>query len=186
MFYIQAFKDMHDIYNLMAQHSEDIKVGKMLPPWSLSTIFGDKIPDPDVLKGKPLLILIFHLGCRGCMGRAVPFANRMVYENGDRMHVMGIHTFSPGIQYTIEEFEEARESFYIRFPFFMDDTKRTTYQRYEALGTPHWVLTDENLIVRYVIFGSDPNNALLRLDYKIRELLERDEDRTDQEKESGR
>ena len=156
----------------MAQQLEQIEVGKKLPDWSLNTIFGDEVPDPDSLKGKPLLILIFHLGCHGCMGRAVPFANRMVYENGDRMHVMGIHTFSPGIQYAAEEFEEARESFYIRFPFFMDDPERTTYQRYEALGTPHWILTDGDLVVRYVIFGSDPNNALLRLDYKIGELLE--------------
>ncbi len=36
--------------------------------------------------------------------------------------------------------------------------------------TPHWILVDENTNLNYSIFGSDPNNALLRLDLKIQEL----------------
>jgi hypothetical protein len=42
---------------------------------------------------------------------------------------------------------------------------------YNAGGTPHWILVDKEGNLEYSIFGSDPNNALLRLDFKINELL---------------
>ena len=41
-----------------------------------------------------------------------------------------------------------------------------------AGGTPHWILVDESGAVVYSIFGSDPNNALLRLDLSMEELLQ--------------
>ena len=70
-----------------------IDLGKMLPDWSIETIFGDdKPPTANDFLGKPLLILFFSLGCPGCLGRAIPYANRVVYENGDNINVLGIHT----------------------------------------------------------------------------------------------
>lgn len=148
-----------------------VELGKPLPEWSLESIFGEEIPKIECYKGKPLLILFFSLGCPGCVGRAVPFANRMVYEYGEKMNVLGIHTNFEGIDFSKERFEKAKEDLYIRFPFFKDRNYDTTFLNYGTGGTPHWFLVDEDSNVIYSIFGSDPNNALLRLDLKIKELF---------------
>ena len=150
-----------------------IELGHPLPDWSIESIFeGEIVPNIDDYKGKPLLILFFSLGCPGCLGRAIPYANRVVYENGENIKVIGIHTNFEGIDFPLKKFEEAKKEFYIRFPFFKDKNYDTTFLNYGAGGTPHWVLVNKNSIVEYSIFGSDPNNALLRLDLKINEIIE--------------
>ncbi len=149
-----------------------IELGKPLPEWSIESIFGDDVPLVQDYIGKPLLILIFGLGCPGCLGRAIPYANRVVFENGDRINVVGIHNNFEDIDLKKEHFQKAKDEFYIRFPFFTDKDNDTTFLKYGAGGTPHWILTDENGNVVYSIFGSDPNNALLRLDLKIGEVLD--------------
>ena len=148
-----------------------IKLGESLPPWSLESIFGDKVPMVEDFIGQPLLILFFSLGCPGCLGRAIPYANRIVYEKKDRMNVVGIHTNFEGVDFSTERFEAARKEFFIRFPFYRDYNYDTTFLNYGAGGTPHWILSDRNGNVIYSIFGSDPDNALLRLDYMINEAL---------------
>lgn len=146
-------------------------IGKPLPEWQLETIFGDEVPSLADFRGKPFLILIFSLGCPGCLGRAIPYANRIVYERGDELPVIGIHTNYQAFKYKVSDFEKAREEFYIRFPFFSDYNYDTTFLKYGAGGTPHWLLVDKNSILDYSIFGSEPNNALLRLEYMIGETL---------------
>ncbi len=148
-----------------------LKLGKKLPAWTLESIFDDAIPNVKQFEGKPLLILFFSLGCPGCLGRALPYANRVVVENGDKINLLGIHTNFEGIDIRYDKFEAAKEEFHIRFPFFKDKNFDTTFLNYGAGGTPHWILVDENGLVEYSIFGSDPNNALLRLDLKMSELL---------------
>lgn len=142
-----------------------------LPSWSLESIFGDAIPQVEDFIGKPFLILFFSLGCPGCLGRAIPYANRIAYEHGDTMNVLGIHTNFEGIDFPKEKFQEAKTKYFIRFPFFKDKNYDTTFLNYGAGGTPHWILLNKKGEVEYSIFGSDPNNALLRLDYKIAEFL---------------
>jgi len=148
-----------------------IELGKPLPNWSIETIFGEQIPSIEDYQGKHLLILFFSLGCPGCLGRAVPYANRVIYENGAKINVLGIHTNFEGIDFSLNQFEKAKEELYIRFPFYKDKNYDTTFLNYGAGGTPHWILVDREGKVDYSIFGSDPNNALLRLDLKINELL---------------
>ena len=148
-----------------------IKLGKPLPEWSIEPIFEEAMPTIKEFAGKPLLILFFSLGCPGCPGRAIPYANRIVYENAAKVKVVGIHTNFEGIDFEKEQFEKAMEEFYIRFPFYKDKNYDTTFLNYGAGGTPHWILVDKTGNVIYSIFGSDPNNALLRLDLKIAELL---------------
>ena len=150
-----------------------VELGKALPDWSIEPIFGEeKLPIVEDYLGKPLLILFFSLGCPGCLGRAIPYANRVVYEKGETINVLGIHTNFEGIDFAQERFEKAREEFYFRFPFYKDHNYDTTFLNYGAGGTPHWILVDHTGSVIYSIFGSDPNNALLRLDLKINELLQ--------------
>jgi thiol-disulfide isomerase/thioredoxin len=149
-----------------------IEQGKPVPEWSIEPIFKeDKVPAVKDFSGKPLLIIFFSLGCPGCLGRAIPFANRVVYEKGTQMNVVGIHTNFEGVDFSVEQFKKAKEDFYIRFPFYKDKNFNNTFLQYRAGGTPHWVLLDKNSVVVYSIFGSDPNNALLRLDLKINELF---------------
>ncbi len=148
-----------------------LNLGELLPDWRLEKIFDEEIPVKEDYIGKPLLILFFSLGCPGCLGRAIPYANRIVYENKGAINVLGIHTNFEGIDFSKERFLKAKEEFYFRFPFFKDYNYDTTFLNYGAGGTPHWVLVDSKGYVVYSIFGSAPNNALLRLDYMINELI---------------
>ncbi len=148
-----------------------VELGQLLPPWSIEPIFDSDLPTVEHYHGKPLLILIFSLGCPGCLGRAIPYANRVIYENGDKINVVGIHTNFEGVDFSEDHFAKAKMDLHIRFLMFRDKNFDTTFLHYGAGGTPHWILVDKNGIVDYSIFGSDPNNALLRLDLKIGELL---------------
>jgi thiol-disulfide isomerase/thioredoxin len=149
-----------------------LNVGAQLPDWSLEKIFEDEPPQKEAFIGKPLLILFFSLGCPGCLGRAIPYANRIVHEMGDQMKVLGIHTNFESLNIPREKFAKAQEDFAIRFPFFKDKNYDTTFLNYGAGGTPHWILVDKNNTVVYSIFGSDPNNALLRLELKMQEFAQ--------------
>ena len=148
-----------------------IEINNLLPDWSISSISNDDlVPIVDDFKGNPLLILFFNLGCPGCLGRAIPYANRLVLEKGDDINLLGIHTNFESIEFSEAQFVKAKEEFFIRFPFYKDKNFDTTFLNYGAGGTPHWILVNAEGEVVYSIFGSDPNNALLRLDLKIEEL----------------
>jgi len=67
-------------------------LNKQIQPWHLETIGREALPHYDSFKGNPLLILFFYLGCPVCIGRAIPFANKMAYEYEDRTNVVGIHS----------------------------------------------------------------------------------------------
>lgn len=151
--------------------NNQLELNQPLPNWQLDPIFSDEVPSLETLKGKPILILFFNLGCPGCKGRALPYANRIVVENGDQIQVIGIHTRFEGPEYHFEDFKKAQEDYYIRFPFYQDHQQWATFKKYEAGGTPHWILVDAYGNLVYSIFGSDPNNALYRLDLKINEIL---------------
>lgn len=149
-----------------------VQLGKPLPIWHLEKIFDEpELPLKEKYFGKPLVILFFSLGCPGCIGRAVPFANRLVYEYGDKINVLGIHTFIEGMEYDRPAFEKAKDELYIRFLFFRDYKYNTTYLDFGAGGTPHWIVVNKDGNVEYSIFGSDPNSALLRLGYLLDEIV---------------
>jgi peroxiredoxin len=150
-----------------------MELNEQIKDWKLDTIFGDNVPQVSDFKGQPLLILFFSLGCPGCKSRALPFANRMVYENEQDLKVIGIHTRFKGPTYELEAIEKVKKEYHVRFPFYKDANGMFTFNLYQAGGTPHWILIDKDGKVVYSIFGSDPNNALLRLDLKINELLEK-------------
>jgi hypothetical protein len=92
-------------------------------------------------------------------------------EYKDKINVLGIHTNFEGVDFTDEQLVGCKSEFYINFPYFRDKNFNTTFINYGAGGTPHWILINKNKKLDYSIFGSDPNNALLRLDLKIQELI---------------
>ena len=150
------------------------KLGQVIPELELESIFTDVAPRRMSLKGKPGVILFFNLGCPGCIARAIPFANRLVYERGEQINVIGIHSNFESIDFEIQDFIKAKNELYIRFPIYRDFNFDTSFLNFGAGGTPHWIIFDAELKGVYSIFGSDPNNALLRLDYRIQELLNSD------------
>lgn len=147
-----------------------MEIGQIVPDWKLESIFGDTVPTLASFQGKPLLLLFFSLGCPGCKGRAIPYANKLIVEDTN-IAIIGIHSNFQGGEYTLSDFENAKEEFYIRFPFYKDCHDTDTFKLFQAGGAPHWILIDKNGKLDYSIFGSDPNNALLRLDLKIQEIV---------------
>lgn len=150
-------------------------INKPAAPWFIESIDGTNVPLPNDFIGKPLLILFYYLGCPGCIGRAIPFANRMKYEYQDKLNVIGIHSNFQGPEYTDEQILRNMKKLYARFNSYRDAGLATTFHDYEGGGTPHWIVIDENGIVVESIFGSDPNRALLRLDYKFQEMISSNE-----------
>ena len=142
-----------------------------LKPWHLEGINNELVPNKEEFLGEPLLILFFYLGCPGCKGRAIPFANRLVVEHKDKFKLIGIHSNFEGPEYSDDEISTIMDGLYARFPYYRDAGLATTFHDYEAAGTPHWILVDKDGKIVQSIFGSDPNRALLRLDYSIDELL---------------
>jgi thiol-disulfide isomerase/thioredoxin len=148
-----------------------LNIGEAIPHWDIETINNEiSVPSVEDYVGKPLIVLFFSLHCPGCLGRAIPFANRIVFENGELINVVGIHTHFEGPETSNEHLIQAKEEFHIRFPYFRDTGFASTFHAYQAGGTPHWIVVDKNGVVVDSIFGSDPNRALLKLDYLINEL----------------
>jgi len=146
-------------------------INHTLQPWHLEPLGDQHVPRQEDFLGKPLLILFFYLGCPGCIGRAIPFANRMAFEYGEKISVVGIHSNTEGPEYSDEELLATLSSLHVRFPVYKDAGFATTFFDYQAAGTPHWMLVNGDGRIIRSIFGSDPNRALLRLDYAIREEL---------------
>lgn len=146
-----------------------LNIGQILPPWSLESIGYDPVPTLEAFRGTPLLILIFDLDCPGCLGRALPYANRVVFEERG-VNVLGIHSRFKAKPISLERVQNAKVQFHIRFPYFQDADSSSTFHRYSSLGTPHWLLVDAEGRLTFSLFGSDPNNGLLKLDLAIEEL----------------
>jgi len=142
-----------------------------IQPWHLESLGNEKVPHYTYFKGKPLLILFFYLGCPGCTGRAIPFANKMVYEHRDKINVLGIHSNFEGPEYSNDDIILTLKSLHVKFPFFKDSGFATTFHDYQAAGTPHWILVNKDGKVIRSIFGSESNRALLWLDYAIIEEI---------------
>ena len=149
-------------------------LSKRLPDWHLESVNLGPVPTISDFRGKPLLILFFYLGCPGCLSRAVPFANSLAFEYGDKINILGIHTHFEGPDYSDAELLTQMDALYTRFPVYRDAGLATTFHDYQAGGTPHWVLVDAEGLVVKSIFGSSPDRALLWLDYAIKERLDRD------------
>ncbi|MGB1039353.1 MAG: peroxiredoxin family protein [Flavobacteriales bacterium] len=151
--------------------SNEFEIGNKLPKWKIAPIIeGESIPEVSDYIGRPFIIVFFSLNCPGCLGRAIPFANRIVFENEEYINVIGIHTHFEGPETTTKRLLDAKEEFFIRFPYYKDTGFAATFHSFKAGGTPHWIVVDEQGIIKESVFGSDPNRALLKLDYLIEEL----------------
>ncbi|MDX1905398.1 MAG: TlpA disulfide reductase family protein [Bacteroidia bacterium] len=140
-----------------------------LPEWALVSPDGGPVPQVSRLAGRPLLLLMFHVDCPGCIHRALPFALKLSRAYPD-VQVMAIHTQPEGFNRSADFVLEALRQLSIPFPVWLDEGD-TTYKRFGAEGTPHWWLTDQAGIVQKSIFGS-MLNSLHRLDYGLSEMFQ--------------
>ena len=140
------------------------------PPWRVTTLSGDAAPDLESLLGRPLLLLFFNVGCPGCMGRALPFSLDLAARYPG-LQFIGIHTsFEKGSDFAPARIQAVVEYFDLPYPVYLDDGD-ATFLRYEAGGTPHWILIDADGIIRKSIFGS-MDGARQRLDYALEEVFQ--------------
>lgn len=140
----------------------------LLPVWHASDLQGRPAPALAGFGGRPLLLLIYSIGCPGCKARALPFARDMALAYPG-LQVLGLHTRLEGPVYSSPQIKGLSQVYRLPFPVYVDEGHRS-YDALAAEGTPHWILADaEGKVVRS-IFGSMPN-ALQRLDLAVRELL---------------
>ncbi len=141
---------------------------KKVAPWQAKTLLGDPANSMNDFLGQPLLILFFSRGCPACLGRAIPFSQKLV-EEYPNLQIVGIHTRFEGPEYSVAQVNEVVQLLKIDFPAFIDEGK-TSYESMGAEGTPHWILLDGNGELVRSIFGSMPN-ARQRLEYALMELM---------------
>lgn len=142
-----------------------------LPDWEIEGLFGAPAPRMDHFLPHPLLVLFYHTGCPGCKARALPYANTVYWEYPE-LRVVAIHTRPEGPLYSDSQIEELKKVFGLKF-LLVKDVGKSTFESWNAEGTPHWFLFDQEGNLYRSVFGSTPN-ALLRLDLALDELgLER-------------
>ena len=146
--------------------------GHLLPEWSLLPIFNEPVPALADFAGRPLLILFFYNDCPACKGRAFPYANQIVLKYPE-IQVIGIHTRFAGPEFDNEVLRSLKDEFHLRFPYYRDEEPAKTAWRYDAGGTPHWILVNAAGKVVKSLFGSDPNRGLYWMDLALEEMMGR-------------
>lgn len=144
--------------------------GKKLPEWEIKSLDHKPAPTLESFFGRPVLLLFFNLGCIGCRGRAIPYADRFK-ELYPHLQVIGIHSNFSGIDYLPGQVSSFLYKQGVSFPVFLDQGKKT-YEKYQAEGTPHWLLISSEGVLLKSIFGS-MGNAIHRLDYGLIELFQK-------------
>ncbi len=119
--------------------------------------------------GKPLLIIIYHNQCLGCVGRAIPLAYEFQQEYKD-IQVVGIHTNHNNSQITESDIKSIFTIDEIPFPIYIDNGRKV-YDQFLSAGTPQWVLIKKDGMLFRSIFGSQ-ESAQNRLMYSLEEFLQ--------------
>lgn len=142
------------------------------PAWQLrDPASGTPAPDLRQFEGKPLLLLFFHYTCLGCMGRALPLA-RYYARHYPELQLISIHPDLGRQPLSDPELLALAQEQQLAFPVYADPGAET-YARYEAGGTPHWVLIGPEGQILNSIFGS-MDDAQNRLYYSLLELFGRE------------
>ncbi|GAP63592.1 hypothetical protein ARMA_2015 [Ardenticatena maritima] len=148
----------------------DVREGDLAPPFhALKTLNGAPLQVDD-LRGAPALLLFFHVGCAGCMGRALPLTLRLAREY-PQLRLVGIHLTGDDEPERVEySLQKVIDYFKLPYPIIMDDGD-ATFRAYGVSGTPHWVLLNADGTIRKHFFGS-MEGAQQRLFYSLAELFD--------------
>lgn len=144
--------------------------GISAPEWMVEDVIGLGEGSLAAYKGKPLLILFWSIGCAGCTGRAIPYTLELQERYPD-LQIVAFHSeFEHAKKHTPADVRAVADYFRLPYPVLIDESL-TTFDAYEAMGTPHWVLVEADGTIRRSIFGSLPG-SIQRLDYALMELFE--------------
>ena len=132
--------------------------------WQVTLLDGSAAPTLAEFQGKPTLLLFFGMQCLGCLSRGIPLAQQLAI-NYPELNVIGIHSNWSANPHFAEDVQNFVSEQGLQFPVLLDDW-HTTYDSFEAEGTPHWVLLDEQGAIEKSFFGSQPN-AIQRLTYAM-------------------
>lgn len=116
---------------------------------------------------QPVLVLLYHTDCLGCTGRALPIAYQLSQEFPDiRLVVVHVQFANRAVsrENILAVFTENKPP----FPIYLDENA-AMYTKYEAEGTPHWLVFEEKGILAHSIFGS-MDGAQNRLYYALEEI----------------
>lgn len=144
-----------------------LQTGDQLPEWQLTTLHGEPAPALSSLRGRPILLLFWGLGCPGCKTRALP-VTRQMQEQYPELHLVGVHSPLDGPKYSPRQINEMQLLHRLSYPMYQDSDDNATFKAYGAEGTPHWILIDEEGKLLRSVFGSMPGH-IQRLDYLLRE-----------------
>lgn len=118
--------------------------------------------------GSPTLVLFYHSACLGCTGRALPLAYQLSQEY-KKLQLVVVHADFPSMPVSRDELLAIFTAAQPPFPIYRDPGARE-YHRYEAEGTPHWLLFQADGTLSHSFFGSQ-KGAQNRLYYALEECL---------------
>lgn len=116
---------------------------------------------------KPVLILFYHTDCLGCTGRALPLAYQLSREFPD-IQLVVVHVQFKSRPVSRDDMLAVFTDKNPPFPIYLDENA-AMYKKYEAEGTPHWLVFDKNGRLSHSIFGS-MEGAQNRLYYALEEV----------------
>lgn len=151
----------------------------IVPDWEVSTWFNTKAPlSLSQQRGQVVLLHAFQMLCPGCVGHAVPQAERVHREHGGAgVAVVGLHTvFEHHAAMTPVALEAFLHEYRITHPVGVDaavagDPVPATMRRYRMQGTPTLMLMDRAGRLRMHDFGRVED---LRLGVLLGRLLAED------------
>ena len=118
---------------------------------------------------KPVLILFYHTDCLGCTGRALPLAYQLSREFPD-IQLVVVHVQFKSRPVSHDDILAVFTDKTPPFPIYLDENA-AMYTKYEAEGTPHWLIFDSNGRLAHSIFGS-MEGAQNRLYYALEEVVQ--------------
>lgn len=129
---------------------------------------GNAVDLISVYKNKTLLLIIYNNDCLGCTGRAIPLAYEF-QQKYPSIQVVGIHADFNNREGTKANIKSIFTSGENPFPIYIDKN-HLVYDKFNAEGTPQWIIISENGEIFRSIFGSQAN-AQNRLYYALESIV---------------
>jgi len=151
-------------------------VASMAPDWQVDVWLNTQAPlELSQLRGRVVLLHAFQMLCPGCVGHAVPQAERVHREYAERgVSVVGLHTvFEHHAAMMPVALEAFLHEYRVTHPVGVDARVAdvaipATMQRYAMRGTPTLILIDRKGKLRLQEFGGVDD---LRLGMMLGQLL---------------
>ncbi len=141
-------------------------IGKTL---ILNTIDQKPIDILEMYKNQIILVVFYHSSCLGCTGRALPIAHNLSIEF-PKIQLIVVHVELGHKHWTKNSIFEIFTDSAPPFEIYLDESAQN-YKKYQAEGTPHWLVFDKNGQLRHSIFISQAN-AHNRLLYALEEMMQ--------------